>query len=105
MPLKAVAAHKLLVLVTHESCFFVCYVSLSTIVHISSDCLPAIRPTSTRGMVPDFSHNEDNCIQFTKLLFQLRFYLLCMAFFFLSFTVFLVPLLHHANKIDPLLSF
>ena len=41
---------------------------------ISSDCLPAglpaVRPTSTRSMVPDFSHNKGNRVPFTKLLFR-----------------------------------
>ena len=54
-------------------------------------CLPAclcIKPTSTRSIAPDFSHNKGNCVQFTKLLFRLRF--IHCALFFLSFTVFLV---------------
>ena len=29
--------------------------------------LPAIRPTSSRSMAPDFSHNKGNRVQFTKL--------------------------------------
>ena len=33
-------------------------------------CQTAGRPTSTRSMAPDFSHNKGNCVQFTKLLFQ-----------------------------------
>ena len=32
--------------------------------------LPAIRPTSTRSMAPDFSHNKGNRVRFTKMLFR-----------------------------------
>ena len=32
--------------------------------------LPAVRPTSTRSMAPDFSHNKGNRVRFTKLLFR-----------------------------------
>ena len=31
--------------------------------------LPAIRPTSTKSMAPDVSHNKGNRLRFTKLLF------------------------------------
>ena len=50
--------------------------------------LPAIRPSSTRSMAPEFSH-RGNCVRFTKPLFRLRFIHCTMAFLF-SFTIFLV---------------
>ena len=31
---------------------------ISKSTRISSDCRPAVRPTSTRSMAPDFSHNK-----------------------------------------------
>ena len=30
-------------------------------------CQPAVRPTSTWSMAPDFSHNKGNRVHFTKL--------------------------------------
>ena len=47
------------------------------------DCQPAIRPTSTRSMAPEFSHNKGNRVRFTKLLFWLRFIHCAMAFLFI----------------------
>ena len=41
---------------------------------IWSDCRPAVRPTSTRSMAPDFSHNKGNHVRFTKQLFQKLYY-------------------------------
>ena len=60
---------------------------------IWSDCqpasqtasLPAVRPTSTRSMATDFSHNKGNHVQFTKLLFRLRFIHCAMAFLFILY--------------------
>ena len=49
--------------------------------------LPALKPT--RSMALKLSHNNGNCIQFTKRLFQLEF-IHCTMAFFLSFTIFLV---------------
>ena len=34
---------------------------------------PAVRPGFARCMAPDFSHNKDNQVGFTKMLFRLRF--------------------------------
>ena len=46
-------------------------------------CLPAVRPTSTKSMVPDFSHNKSNCVRFTKLLLRLGFIHCAMASLFI----------------------
>ena len=35
--------------------------------------LPAIGPGSTTARAPVFSHNEGNCVGFTKLLFRRKF--------------------------------
>ena len=45
--------------------------------------LPTIKPSSTRSMAPEFSHNRGNYIRFTKPLFRLRFIHCTMAFLFI----------------------
>ena len=52
---------------------------------ISSACLPAVRPGSTKPRDPVFSHNPYIIVRFTNLLFRRRFIHCMMVFPFIPY--------------------